>query len=27
MKSWWNVVNWDVVNKRYADAKAGKFTV
>jgi len=27
MKSWWNVVNWDVVNQRYADAKAGKFTV
>ena len=27
MKSWWNVVNWDVINQRYADAKAGKFTV
>ena len=27
MKSWWNVVNWDAVNQRYADAKAGKFTV
>ncbi len=27
LKSWWNVVNWDVVNQRYADAKAGKFTV
>jgi Fe-Mn family superoxide dismutase len=27
LKSWWNVVNWDVVNQRYADAKSGKFTV
>ncbi len=27
LKSWWNVVNWDVINQRYADAKAGKFTV
>ncbi|HRF08354.1 MAG TPA: superoxide dismutase [Xanthobacteraceae bacterium] len=27
LKSWWNVVNWDVVNQRYADAKAGKFTL
>lgn len=25
MKSSWRRVNWDVVNKRYADAKAGKF--
>ncbi len=27
LKSWWNVVNWDVINGRYAAAKAGKFTV
>jgi Fe-Mn family superoxide dismutase len=27
LKAWWNVVNWDVVNKRYADAKAGKLTI
>lgn len=27
LKSWWNVVNWDVINQRYAAAKAGKFTV
>jgi Fe-Mn family superoxide dismutase len=27
LKSWCNVVNWDVVNQRYADAKSGKFTV
>ena len=27
LKSWWSVVNWDVINQRYADAKAGKFTV
>ncbi len=27
LKSWWNVVNWDAVNQRYADAKSGKFTI
>ncbi|MGE0604656.1 MAG: superoxide dismutase, partial [Xanthobacteraceae bacterium] len=27
LKAWWNVVNWDIINQRYADAKAGKFTV
>lgn len=27
LKAWWNVVNWDAINQRYADAKAGKFTV
>jgi superoxide dismutase, Fe-Mn family len=27
LKTWWNVVNWEVINKRYADAKAGKLTI
>ncbi|MEX0591026.1 MAG: superoxide dismutase [Xanthobacteraceae bacterium] len=27
LKAWWNVVNWDVVNKRFADAKAGRLTI
>jgi superoxide dismutase, Fe-Mn family len=27
LKAWWNVVNWDAVNKRLADAKAGKLTI
>ena len=27
LKTWWNVVNWDTINKRYADAKAGKLTI
>jgi superoxide dismutase, Fe-Mn family len=27
LKAWWNVVNWDKVGERYADAKAGKLTI
>jgi len=27
LKAWWNVVNWDIINKRYADAKAGKLMI
>jgi Fe-Mn family superoxide dismutase len=27
LKAWWNVVNWDKVGQRYADAKAGKLTI
>jgi superoxide dismutase, Fe-Mn family len=27
LKAWWNVVNWDKVDERYAAAKAGKLTI
>ena len=27
LKAWWNVVNWDAVNQRFADAKEGKLTI
>lgn len=27
LKSWWNVVNWDAVNERFAAAKAGTLTI
>jgi superoxide dismutase, Fe-Mn family len=27
LKAWWNVVNWDAVNKRFAAAKEGKLTI
>jgi len=27
LKAWWNVVNWDEVNKRLAAAKEGKLTI
>jgi Fe-Mn family superoxide dismutase len=27
LKAWWNVVNWDAVNKRFAMAKEGKLTI
>ena len=27
LKAWWNVVNWEVVNKRFAAAKEGKLTI
>jgi Fe-Mn family superoxide dismutase len=27
LKAWWNVVNWEKVGQRYADAKAGKLTI
>jgi Fe-Mn family superoxide dismutase len=27
LKAWWNVVNWEVINKRFADAKAGKLMI
>ncbi len=27
LKAWWNVVNWDEVNKRFAAAKEGKLTI
>jgi Fe-Mn family superoxide dismutase len=27
LKAWWNVVNWDAVNQRLADAKSGKLTI
>ena len=24
LTAWWNVINWDEINKRYAAAKSGK---
>ena len=27
LKAWWNVGNWDEVNKRFAIAKEGKLTI
>jgi Fe-Mn family superoxide dismutase len=27
LKAWWNVLNWDKIEARYADAKAGKLTI
>ncbi len=24
LQAWWNVVNWDEINKRYAQSKSGK---
>jgi Fe-Mn family superoxide dismutase len=27
LKAWWNVINWDEVNKRFALAKEGKLTI
>ncbi len=27
LKAWWNVVNWNAVGKRYAEAKAGKLDI
>ena len=27
LKAWWNVVNWDKIDERYAAAKAGKLTI
>jgi Fe-Mn family superoxide dismutase len=26
-RTWWNVVNWDAVGRRYAAAKAGSLTL
>jgi Fe-Mn family superoxide dismutase len=27
LKAWWNVVDWNKVEERYANAKAGKLTI
>ncbi len=27
LKAWWNVVNWDEINKRFAAARKGKLTI